>query len=94
VIRFYVQGNFSPPTPLRVLGVYFSGTISLQDGGNEGDLFVPAKIGHQDDGRNKTTKNRFRSTARVAHFTLVCFIVVMYGSPTSRPSVVLYVRIR
>lgn len=26
--------------------------------------------------------------------TLVCFIVVMYGSPTSRPSLVLYVRIR
>jgi len=38
-------------------------------------------------------KNRFRSIARVAHFTLVCFFV-MYGAPTSDPSVVVYVRIR
>jgi hypothetical protein len=40
------------------------------------------------------TKNRFRSTVRVAHFTLVCFIGVMYGPPTSHPFVVVYVRIR
>jgi len=39
------------------------------------------------------TKNRFRSTARLAHFTLVC-LIVRYGFPTSRHSVVLYVRIR
>jgi hypothetical protein len=37
---------FFSPTPLRVLGAYLSDTSSLQDGGNEGDLFVPAKIGH------------------------------------------------
>jgi len=47
VISFYVHDYyFFPPTPLRVLGAYLSDTSSLQDGGNEGDLFVPAKIGH------------------------------------------------
>jgi hypothetical protein len=30
-------------------------------------------------------KNSFRSTARVVHFTHVCFIVVMYGSPLLVP---------
>jgi hypothetical protein len=38
------------------------------------------------------TKNRFRSTARLANFTLVC-LIVRYGFLTFRPSVVLYVRI-
>jgi hypothetical protein len=46
VIRFYVHDYFFP-APLRVLGAYFSDTSSLQDGGNEGDLFVPTKIGHK-----------------------------------------------
>ena len=44
-IGFYVYDYFFP-TQLRVLGAYFSDTSSLQDGGNEGDLFVPAIIGH------------------------------------------------
>jgi hypothetical protein len=39
------------------------------------------------------TKNRFRSTAHLANFTLVC-LIVRYGFPNSGPSVVLYVRIR